>query len=59
VGANEPLELRIAPTRAPGGYRFTASASGATFPAMANPVTIGLTIGNDSGAATIVADIGG
>ncbi len=49
------LELRIAPTRASGGYRFTASARGATVPVMANPVTIRLTIGNDSGAATLRA----
>ena len=51
------LKLRIAPTRASGGYRFRASARGATVPAVANPVTIRLTIGNDSGTATIKAHL--
>ena len=49
------LEVRIAPLSA-NSYSFKAEGSGANLTGTTNPVTVGLTIGDDSGATTASAE---
>jgi hypothetical protein len=50
------LEVQIAPVSA-NSYTFKAEGSGADLAGTTNPVTIGLTIGDDAGTRTVTAEV--